>query len=79
MIRKSTNFSNVNEARLLAHPTTRLLIGLYDDFYLSASRREDQETNRNNKREVDNFLNAIINTNVMRSTFNFVKANRLLT
>ena len=70
--------SYVNEGRLFAHPTTRLLIGLVDDFRLSASIGEDQETNRNNKREIENFLSAIINTNVMRKTFDFVKAKRLV-
>lgn len=71
-------FSYVNEGRLFSHPTTRLLIGLFDDFRLSASIVEDQETNRNNKREIENFLTAIINTNVMRKTYDFVKAKRLI-
>lgn len=71
-------FSYVNERRLFAHPTTRLLIGLFDDFRLSANIQEDQETNRNNKREVEAFLTAIINTDVMRKTFEYVKKNRII-
>ena len=70
--------SYVNEARLFAHPTTRLLIGLFDDYNLRASVKEDQETNRANKREIENFLTAIINTNVMKRTYEFVKSKRII-
>jgi len=71
-------FSYVNEPRLLGHQTTRLLIGLFNDFRLSASIAEDQETNRNNKREVDAFLTAIINTDIMKKTYDFVRRKNMI-
>jgi len=71
-------FTYVNENRLFGHPTTRLMIGLFDDFRLSSAVREDQETNRNNKREVEAFLTAIINTRVMQLTYDYVRANNLI-
>ncbi|XP_068226630.1 endoribonuclease CG2145-like isoform X2 [Palaemon carinicauda] len=56
--------------------TTRLMQQLLDNYVPQASARE--ETNSQEQSEEDNFLNALVNTPVMREVERFLKEKRLL-
>lgn len=72
-------FQYVNEGRLFDHASTRALISLLNNYAAMASRREDQERNAGEKREIDNFLNLVLRSPTMRNAFNFLRSKGVIT
>ena len=69
-------FSFVNE-RLLSWNTTRLFLGLFNNFHLKTNLPEDLETTEN-KKEIDEYIDALLDTSAMKAALQFARHHSLL-